>query len=149
MRRCLTHALLAVAMLSPVPALAQNADANPNCPPGAWFCAEAEAEVLPEAGAEPGAAPEAAPLPEAQEVPTTRSRPARPGAARPPVVVYQPPNGGPAPQVVIVTPSGQPPPRVVVRTIAAVPPVPPAPPPPPRYRWRSAQAEDRSGGRRW
>ncbi|HSO00593.1 MAG TPA: hypothetical protein VLS89_20015, partial [Candidatus Nanopelagicales bacterium] len=88
--------------------------------------------------AEPGAAPEAAPLPEAHEVPTTRSRPARPGAARPPVVVYQPPNGGSAsPQIVIVTPGGQPPPRVVVRTVAAVPPAPPAPPPPPRYRWRS------------
>ncbi|WP_156040858.1 hypothetical protein [Chondromyces apiculatus] len=131
------HALPAVAMLTSVPAFAQDA----GCPPGSWFCEEVPEEALPDGGA--AQAPEAdveEELPAPEERPAGRRRAPRPPrgtrhGAPPPVVVYQPPNQGQAPQVVIVTPGGQPPPRVVVRSTPAVPPAPP-PPPPPR-RWRS------------
>lgn len=139
MRRCLTHALFAVAMLTSGAALAQEAKAP--CPNGAWFCEEVSPEALPPAEAQPEAE-EAAPPAEAAPPERSRGRghrhpPPRHGAAPPPVVVYAPPTGGPAPQVVIVAPAGQPPPRVVVRTVGAPPPPPvPPPPPPPRRRWQ-------------
>src|SRR5258707_37119 len=41
MRRCLTHVVVAAAMSFSVPVLAQES----KCPPGAWFCAEAEVTV--------------------------------------------------------------------------------------------------------
>ena len=40
MRRCLNLVVVAAAMSISVPALAQS-----KCPPGAWFCAEAEVQV--------------------------------------------------------------------------------------------------------
>ncbi|AKT35925.1 hypothetical protein [Chondromyces crocatus] len=137
MRRCLIHALPAVALLTSVPALAQDQD----CPQGAWFCEQVPEEDLPEADAvPPEEEPEAAPPPQRREHHERRERRGpRPRAARPaappPVVVYQPPSDGQTPQVVIVTPGGQPPPQVVVRTVPGVPPAPP--PPPPRRKWRS------------
>ncbi len=63
------------------PRVASAQDANGNCPPGSWFCADAP----------PPAAPPALPPPDAQP-----AQPAQP-APPPPVVVYQPP-----PPVVVV-----------------------------------------------
>lgn len=97
MRRCLTLGLMTVAMSAPSAALAQSSS---NCPPGAWFCEDAElapppgtAEAPPPnpAAATPPA-PSALPAPRAprppEARPATRAQPARP--APPPVVVYQP-----------------------------------------------------------
>ncbi|WP_437780543.1 outer membrane beta-barrel protein [Sorangium sp. So ce1097] len=127
MRRCLTHALVAVAMTAPMSALAQE---NANCPPGAWFCEEVEpppaAEAPPAADALPAEA-EALPPPPAPPPPPGRRATRR---APPPVVVYQTPSGHP-PQVIVVAPGTAPPPRVIVRRTT-----PPAPPPPPKKRWR-------------
>ncbi|HTN86532.1 MAG TPA: hypothetical protein VL242_22685, partial [Sorangium sp.] len=58
MRRCLTHALVAVAMTAPMSALAQE---NNNCPPGAWFCEEVEPPRDPAAEPPPAASDEAPP----------------------------------------------------------------------------------------
>lgn len=124
MRRCLTHALFAVTVATPVTALAQ----DQNCPPGAWFCEQTEVPQAP--AAEPDAdEPEA----EAPARPATRAakKPPRQAPTPPPVVIYQPSPTTPPPQVVIVTPGGEPPPGVIIRT------VPPPPPPPPKFRWRS------------
>lgn len=154
MRRCLTSTLVAVAMITPVAAFAQDA----NCPPGAWFCEDVQPpEAAPDAPSAPDvddvdepadlpdAAPEAAPEPAPRARPrqhAPRKHPPRkaprrapPAAAPPPVVVYQQSPAGPPPQIVIVAPGTSPPPRVIVRT--ATPPVPPAPPPPPppKRRW--------------
>ncbi|AUX38648.1 hypothetical protein SOCE26_000250 [Sorangium cellulosum] len=127
MRRCLTHALVAVAMTAPLSALAQE---DPNCPPGAWFCEEVEPPR--DAGEPPpAAAPEEAPPAEAlppPPAPPRRQRAGRP--AQPPVVIYQTPSG-PPPQVIVVAPGATPPPRVIVRRMT-----PPVPPPPPKRRWR-------------
>jgi hypothetical protein len=41
MRRPLIPALFAVALLTPLPALAD----EPNCPPGSWFCADAQVDA--------------------------------------------------------------------------------------------------------
>lgn len=121
MRRCLTLAFVTAAMSAPMTALAQS---NPNCPPGAWFCEDAEVPPPPGAAEAPPTpqtppAPAAAapqPLPPA---PPPRSRGAqqpRAGArAQPPVVVYQPlPSARP---VYVLPPPG------LVR---------PVPPPPPK-----------------
>ncbi|MGK4008129.1 hypothetical protein WMF31_36265 [Sorangium sp. So ce1036] len=129
MRRCLTHALVAVAMTAPMSALAQ----EDNCPPGAWFCEEVEpprdpAGEPPPAAAAPDDAPvEALPPPPAPPPPPKRAT--RP--APPPVVVYQTSPSGPPPQVIVVAPGAAPPPRVIVRGVT-----PPVPPPPPKRRWR-------------
>ncbi|WP_437976015.1 outer membrane beta-barrel protein [Sorangium sp. So ce295] len=124
MRRCLTHALVAVAMTAPMSAFAQE---DSNCPPGAWFCEEVEPPRDPVAEPPPAAPAEAAP----DEAPPPPP-PAR-GAARraPPVVVYETSPSGPPPQVIVVAPGAAPPPRVIVRRVA-----PPAPPPPVKRRWR-------------
>jgi len=126
MRRCLTHALFAVVVATPVTALAQ----DPNCPPGAWFCEPTEVPPAPaaeEAEAPAADAPAEAPLPRPGKPAAKHPRQA---AAPPPVVIYQQSPTSPPPQVVIVAPGGEPPPRVIVRT------VPPPPPAPPKFRWR-------------
>ncbi|WP_437676456.1 outer membrane beta-barrel protein [Sorangium sp. So ce131] len=131
MRRCLTHALVAVAMTVPLSALAQE---NPNCPPGAWFCEEVEpprdgaGEPPPAPAPEEDAPAEVLPPPPAPPAPPPRPRAGR--RAQPPVVIYQTPSG-PPPQVIVVTPGATPPPRVIVRRMA-----PPVPPAPPKKRWR-------------
>ncbi|MCC6554283.1 MAG: hypothetical protein IT372_14975 [Polyangiaceae bacterium] len=130
MRRCLTHALFALALTTPLTALAQ----DPNCPPGAWFCEATEVPQPPADGPDadaPGAVAPAAPAPPPHARPghSTAKAPPRQAPAPPPVVIYQSPSS-PPPQVVIVAPGGQPPPGVVVRT----PPAPPPPPPKPRWR---------------
>src|SRR5262245_26688547 len=95
MRRCLTHALVAVAMTTPVSAFAQ----DPNCPPGAWFCEPVEA-----APAEPPAAAEPSQAPEPQALP------APPPAAAPPPSKPQPPRRGTPPVVIYQTSPTSPPP---------------------------------------
>jgi hypothetical protein len=111
--------VVAAAMSFPLPALAAG-----NCPPGSWFCADAEVNV-------PGPAPapripaQVAPPPvEEQEAPAPppvrRFRPPPPpqgyapapqgyapapqGYAPPPVVIYQPVPNAPPTQVIVVTP---------------------------------------------
>jgi hypothetical protein len=132
----LTLGLVTVAMSVSLPALAQS---NPNCPPGAWFCEDADVPPPPEAPTQAPAAP-----PPAEAAPTPPPPPARarrggvhieahagasvrigsdPRPAPPPVVVYQPLPSAPPPQVVIVRPTH----RVLVREV---------PPPPPRRAMR-------------
>lgn len=142
MRRCLTQVVVAAAMSFSVPALAQES----KCPPGAWFCAEAEVTVpqpqlpqLPYAPAAPRVVVQPqAPAEEVQVVPqpVIRSRPPA-QFAPPPVVVYQPVPSAPPPQVIIITPGygygygGYPYARPRPPQIAAPPPAPAAP------RWHS------------
>jgi hypothetical protein len=120
MRRCLPQFVFAAAMSLSFPALAQ----NNNCPPGSWFCADAEVKVP---GPERPAAP-TLPQPERRRVQVQEEEPDGPPSAAPtqgppPVVVYQP--GPPAhPPVVIVSPG--------YRHRRYLPP----PPPPLRPRWR-------------
>lgn len=128
MRRPLMPALFAVALLSPLPALAD----EPNCPPGSWFCADPNVDQPPQAPADDEDAPDLPP-----------ARPSRPAPAeapdidedraptrRPRVVVVEEQDGyaTPPPNVVIVTQSK---PRVVRRAPhrmpAARPPVRPQP----------------------
>ena len=116
MRRCLTQVGIAVAAMSfSLPALAQT---NP-CPPGAWFCADAQVvvpgaqaaqpaprAVQPPPPAEEEPAEPAAPAPAARRPRYAQPRYAQPAGPPPPVVVYQPYQPLPAqpPQVIIVTP---------------------------------------------
>src|SRR5690242_8176054 len=111
MRRCLTHVAVAAAALTlSFPALAQN---KPGCPPGSWFCAEADVNVAPPAAQAPQ---RQQPPPPALEDPVEPAEPAAPPpqvvvrprrpmppGAPPPVVVYQE-VPAPPPQVIIVTP---------------------------------------------
>jgi Outer membrane protein beta-barrel domain len=102
MRRCLPHLVLAACMCVSLPALAD----KQNCPPGSWFCAEADTQ--PQAEQPPAAAHQANPEdePDAPPAPTTRTRrQAPPGYAPPPVVVY---DQQPPPHVVIVSPGYRP-----------------------------------------
>jgi hypothetical protein len=112
-----------------------------DCPPGSWFCAEADVNVkppalpAPQAPVAPAAPPQVAPPPRApavivEEEPPPAPPPVRrppPAAPPPPVVIYQPVPTAPPPQVIIVTPG-----------YGYARPAPPAPPPPrPAPRWRS------------
>ena len=132
MRRCLTPVVFAAAMSLPLPALAQN-----SCPPGAWFCEQAEVQTPP------------APLPQRQAPPqldqddsddrdAVQAAPPRPTRAAPPVVVYQPVPAAPSTRVIIIAPgyggggyyAPPPPPSRPARMT----PPPPAPtPPPPKW----------------
>ena len=140
MRRCLTHVGVAVAAMSfSLPAFAQGATA---CPPGSWFCADAQVTIP---GVQPAPpAPRAVPQPPppteepaepAPPPPVRRPRYAQP-AAPPPVVVYQPVPAAPPPQVIIVTPGGY---GYGYGQGGYGRPVRPAPPPPPpaKPRWQS------------
>jgi len=81
------------------------AQANPNCPPGSWFCADTQATP---------SAPAGQPVQPLQQLPPAHAPPPavqyQPAPAAPPVVVYQPP-----PPVVVVQPAHpeQPPPVYV------------------------------------
>jgi hypothetical protein len=89
-------------MSFPLPALA--------CPPGSWFCAEAEVNVpAPPQAQAPRIPPQAAPPPaeeqEAPAPPPARFRPPPPQAyAPPPVVIYQPVPSAPPTRVIVITP---------------------------------------------
>jgi len=162
MRRCLPHIVFAVAMSLSLPALA----ADPQgCPPGSWFCAEADVETPPPAAAPTPPPPqdvaddeedvEAAPAP-----PPPAIEVEAPPAARPPISVEvnieaharihrkikrkhirrAPP---PPPPVVVYQPvPSAPPTRVIIvgpayPVRAVPPPARVAPPKPVRPRWRS------------
>jgi hypothetical protein len=148
----LTQVVIAAAMSFSVPVLAQES----KCPPGAWFCAEAEVTVppqLPQAPQSPNAPRVVLPpqvAPEEVQVapqPPIRRRPPPPqfapapppGAPPPPVVIYQPPLSAQPPQVIIITPGygygygGYPYARPRPPQIAAPPPL----PPPAAPRWQS------------
>lgn len=129
MRRCLTPVVFAAAMSMSLPALAQN------CPPGAWFCEQAEVQTPPA----PAQAPtqRQAPPQINQDDDDDAVQAAPPPAMRsaPPVVVYQPVPAAPTTRVIIIAPGYggggyyAPYPRAVVRT-----PPPPAPAPP-KPKW--------------
>jgi hypothetical protein len=135
MRRCLTPVVFAAAMSMSLPALAQN------CPPGAWFCEQADVQTPPS----PAEAPvqrQAPPPPQAIQddedvAPAPPPPPHRSSRGAPPVVVYQPaPSAPPTTRVIIIAPgygggySGgyYAPPRP--RLVRAVPPPAPQAPPP-------------------
>ncbi len=112
MRRPLMPALFAVALLTPLPALAQEA----GCPPGSWFCADPNVDTPPQAPAGEDDAPE---LPSARPQAVPEDTPDidqdRAPTRRPRVVVVEEEENGyatPPPNVVIVT---QRKPRVVRR----------------------------------
>ena len=131
MRRCLTQVVFSVAMILPLPALAQ----QNNCPPGAWFCADAEVQVPPpskQASPPPAAEDQEEPAAPPPAKRTRRRRPPPPAAdheGQPPVVIYQPvAPTAPPPNVIVVTPGYR-----VYRRRPAPPPRPPAI----KRRWRS------------
>ena len=119
MNRTVTNSVLALAMVVPLTASAGD------CPPGAWFCEDAQVAPPPEAPQAPAVPPPVAP-------PAPQPRPEL-IPARPRVAPQLPPPGhGQPPMVVYSAPYG-PPAQVVVVSGAAVAPryyPPPAPPPP-------------------
>jgi Outer membrane protein beta-barrel domain len=139
MRRSLTHALIVASMSLSLPALAQ--DAKPNCPPGAWFCAEAQVQVstTPAPPAPPAPPPvvveEDLPPPPPVRVHPRRYEAPPPPPARPPIVVYQPVPAT-STRVIIITPGysrrvyTEPPPAYVAPSYL--------PPPPQAYRLHQA-----------
>jgi hypothetical protein len=92
--------------------LPARADGGGKCPPGAWFCVEADVQVPNPAAQQPRPAPQIPPQappvvveePAAEEPAPVRRRPPPPAAPPPPVVVYQPVPTAPPPQVIVVTP---------------------------------------------
>lgn len=118
MRRPLMPALFAVALLTPLPALADD-----NCPPGSWFCADPNVEQTPPADVEAPELPKAQPQhdDESPEIENDRA-PTR----KPRVVVVEQPGGHAAPPNVVIVTHGQP--RVVRRAppprhVSVAPPV--------------------------
>jgi hypothetical protein len=96
-------------LLAASAAAAQPAPANPNCPPGSWFCADAPPPSAAPAG-QPVAPQQLQPLPPPQ-VPAPGAPPVQPQPA-PPVIVYQAP-----PPVIVVRPAHpEAPPPVYVYT---------------------------------
>jgi hypothetical protein len=103
MRRCLTKVVFAAAMSLSLPALAQ----DNNCPPGAWFCAQAEVKVPPPPSVSvevnvPAPPPVRRPPP--PQIQIEVEPPPPPPAAPPPVVIYQPGPPPPPTRVIIVSP---------------------------------------------
>jgi hypothetical protein len=117
----LTQVVVAAGALSfSLPALAD--EARKNCPPGAWFCAEADVSVNPQlpqvapqqpaqpvqpvqpAPVRPRVAPPPAEVLDEPEAPPAAPPVRRPRPAQPPIVVYQQVPSAPPPQVIIVTP---------------------------------------------
>ena len=136
MRRCLTPVVFAAAMSLSLPALAQT------CPPGAWFCEQAEVQTPPAPAQAPTQrqAPPPPQLNQDDEDDAVRAAPPPPMRSAPPVVVYQPVPVAPTTRVIIIAPGygggyyAPPPPRPRVVRMAPPPPA-PAPPPP---RWHGA-----------
>lgn len=156
MRRCLPPILFTAAMSLSLPALADPAN---NCPPGAWFCAEAEVQappapqppqvVVPQVTVQPPVvvqppavevedeAPPAAP-PVRRTQPPVVVQTAPPKAAPPPVVIYQPVPSAPPTRVIIITRGygygyGYPPPPPQYRPVRPVAPPPPIAPARPKW----------------
>lgn len=111
MRRCLTQVAIASAAFSlSLPAFAQSAERKQGCPPGSWFCVEADVSVAPPPQAQPPQRqqPQAQPPQEAPPVIVDEPAPAEPAPQvvhrrRRQVIVYQD-VPAPPPQVIIVTP---------------------------------------------
>ncbi len=109
-------AAVALAVLTPATASAQGTPdpqapaASSNCPPGSWFCADAQQPAQPGLGAQPGQPLQPLPSPEAAKPalpPPGGFAPPPPSAAPPPpVVIYQP-----APPIMVVQPRSDMPPR--------------------------------------
>jgi hypothetical protein len=157
MRRSLTPVVVAAAMSLSLPALAQDKPSTqpPSaCPPGAWFCAEADVNVPPPAAQPQPARPHPQPAqpqviveepvqpdPDAPAPPPVHRprRPPPPPAAGPPVVIYQPVPDAPPPQVIIIAPGyGYGYPYGYPYGRPARPAQPPPPPPRPKpQRWQS------------
>lgn len=134
MRRCLTPVVFAAAMSMSLPALAQN------CPPGAWFCEQAEVQTPPAPAAAP-ASRRAQPPPqviqdEDEDEDGAQAAPPPPQRSAPPVVVYQPAPAAPSSTRVIIIAPGYgggyyaPPPPAQYHVRRAVPPPAPTPPKP-------------------
>ena len=136
MRRCLTPVVFAAAMSLSLPALAQN-----NCPPGAWFCEQAEVQTPPAPPQQPQRqAPPPVQLNQDDSDDADVVQPALPPPMRgaPPVVVYQPaPAAAPTTRVIIIAPGYgggyYSPPPARPRPVHMLPPPPAPPPPPPRW----------------
>lgn len=126
MRRSFLPLFVAAAMAVSAPALA---DQKNGCPPGSWFCADADVNVNPPAAQAPAAPAQVAPAP-APRAPTViveaepgtpppppvHRRPPPPPGAPPPVVIYQPVPSAPPPRVIIIAPGydyARPAPRIV------------------------------------
>lgn len=133
MRRCLTPVVFAAAMCLPLPALAQS------CPPGAWFCEQAEVQTPPappEAPAQRQAPPPQLNQDEDDAAPVAPPPQQRSNRNAPPVVVYQPVPAAPTTRVIIIAPGygggryyAPPPPQPRVVHMTPPPPAPAAPPP--------------------
>lgn len=106
MRRPLMSALVALALLTPLPALADN------CPPGSWFCADPDVDPPQDDDID---APELPP--QVVEQPSQPIESDRAPTRRPRVVVVDQRGGRAAPPDVVIVTHGQP--RVVRSTPAA------------------------------
>lgn len=108
MRRPLMPAVLAVALLTPLPALADDA-----CPPGSWFCADPNVDAPPVADDDAPELPSARPQAEPEDAPDIDQD--RAPTRRPRVIVVEEDGGyaTPPPNVVIVTKQRKP--RIVRR----------------------------------
>lgn len=120
MRRPLMPAVFAVALLTPLPALA-------DCPPGAWFCDDPNVDTPAQAPADEDDAPVLPPAsPQVTPDDTPQIEQDRAPARRPNVIVVEEEDGGyatPPPNVVIVTKQHRP--RIVRRAPSRPMPAPP------------------------
>jgi hypothetical protein len=114
-----------------LPALAQN------CPPGAWFCEQAEVQTPPPPAVAPQRQAPPAQLNNDDDDDAVQVAPPPSGRSAPPVVVYQPVPAAPTTRVIIIAPGyggggyyAPPPPHP--RMVRMPPPAAPPPPPP---RW--------------
>ena len=143
MRRCLTPVVFAAAMSMSLslstPALAQN-----NCPPGAWFCEQAEVQTPPAPSQQQRQAPPPPQInPDDADDDAVQAAPP-PMRAAPPVVVYQPVPAAPTTRVIIIAPGYggggyYAPPPVHQRPVRMTPPPPAPAPPPPKFHSASTK----------
>lgn len=136
MRRCLTPVVFAAAMSMSLPALAQN-----NCPPGAWFCEQAEVQTPPAPSQPQRQAPPQLNQDDADDDAVQAAPPMR---AAPPVVVYQPVPAAPTTRVIIIAPGYggggyYAPPPGHPRPVRMTPPPPAPAPPPPKFHSASTK----------
>ena len=136
MRHCLTPVVFAAAMSMSLPALAQN-----NCPPGAWFCEQAEVQTPPAPSQPQRQAPPQLNQDDADDDAVQAAPPMR---AAPPVVVYQPVPAAPTTRVIIIAPGYggggyYAPPPGHPRPVRMTPPPPAPAPPPPKFHSASTK----------
>lgn len=125
MRRFVSPALFVLLFGAPLTAFA----AEPNCPPGGWFCEEVEVESPPEVAPAEADGEFSSPPPVVRRGPPPTDAP--PGSTT--VVIPPPERGRQAPVVVYQDVPSDPPPQVVIVAPPAAPaaPVREVPPPPP------------------